>query len=177
MNQIHVMIDLETFGTSSNASVATIGAVKFSTGKDENFSNTFYCRVDRNSCRELGLDEDDKTIGWWKQQAHAAQIEVFDESLPRLNVADAFKLLANFCSGANFVWGNSCCFDLIICENIFSKLKIAIPWKFYQKRDVRTAKMFFKNENKRINDHNSLSDAINQAKDLVDVFHNCFSKV
>jgi hypothetical protein len=119
MNRVHIMIVLETFATSVNASVATIGAVKFIPGQDETCSNTFYRYIDRNSCKELNLDEDEQCLKWWYRQNKLAQDEVFSLAKNRVSIVEAFGDLANFCKDVDFVWGNSCCFDLNICENIY----------------------------------------------------------
>jgi hypothetical protein len=62
------MIDLETLATSTDAAILTIGAVKFDPfGKDiqEPQMESFYVRVDLDSCHDIGLKVNDDTIAWW----------------------------------------------------------------------------------------------------------------
>ena len=76
----HVMIDLETLSTSSNASILTLGAMRFTTQeglaplKD---CDTFYRRIDRDSCKNYGLHEDQQTLEWWGKQTDDSKYEIF----------------------------------------------------------------------------------------------------
>jgi hypothetical protein len=65
MANTDVMIDLETLATSTDAVVLTIGAVKFDPfGSDikEPAMDSFYVKIDIDSCDELGLVANDDTI-------------------------------------------------------------------------------------------------------------------
>lgn len=57
--------------------------------------------------------------------------------------------------------------DLFCIKDICEYLNMEVPWKFWQPRDIRTAKEFIKEwktfEN---NNHNALDDALNQLKEL-----------
>ena len=66
-----IMIDLETLATSPDAAILTIGAVKFDPfgrEKDDPKMDSFYVKVDLDSCDELGLVANDDTIAWWATQ-------------------------------------------------------------------------------------------------------------
>ena len=57
MANTDIMIDLETLATSTDAAILTIGAVKFDPfGKElsEPQMESFYVRVDLDSCDEIG---------------------------------------------------------------------------------------------------------------------------
>ena len=78
---MNVMVDLETLSTKNNATILTIGAIKFNL-KDapgEGEQNTFYMRVNLDSCKELGLDIDKNTEKWWNEQSPEAREEAFNE--------------------------------------------------------------------------------------------------
>ena len=57
--------------------------------------------------------------------------------------------------------------DLFSIKDICEYLNMETPWKFWQPRDIRTAKEFIKEwktfEN---NNHNALDDALNQLREL-----------
>ena len=135
-----VMIDLETLDTNPNASILTIGAVKFDPGANEldlPEMEKLYIKVDLDSCDTLDLSVSDDTISWWSKQEQAAQDEAFGSD-DRTDINQAFKQLYQFCFGAATVWSNGAAFDVPICENVFKKIGRACPWKFWEVRDVRT---------------------------------------
>ena len=73
-----VMIDLETLDVIPSATVLTIGAVKFDPFGDDvknKQSESFYVKVDIDSCDKLGLTTSSATLDWWSQQSQAAQDE------------------------------------------------------------------------------------------------------
>lgn len=157
----HLMIDLETLATCPNAVVLTIGAVKFSLSNSK--VETLYLKVDVDSCKELGLDVEETTQAWWNRQSKVAREEAFEGE--RINVRLAFQKLADFYSGCGQVWSNGSVFDIVICQNVLRKLKIKVPWKYWEIRDVRTALSFVPLELPAV-PHNALKDAENQVESL-----------
>jgi hypothetical protein len=173
MANTDVMIDLETLATSTDAVILTIGAVKFDPfGSDikEPAMDSFYVKIDIDSCDELGLVSNDDTIAWWAQQDKAAQAEAF-EGDDRIHIRDAFDQLYKFCWGAKRVWSNGAAFDIPICEHVYKKLNKAIPWSFWAVRDVRTAFDLGINPNRPpVMAHHALQDAWNQAVGIQNVY-------
>lgn len=174
MANTDVMIDLETLATSTDAVILTIGAVKFDPfGSDikEPAMDSFYVKVDIDSCDELGLVSNDDTIAWWAQQDKQAQAEAF-EGDDRIHIRDAFDQLYKFCWGAKRVWSNGAAFDIPICEHVYKKLNKAIPWQFWAVRDVRTAFDLGINPNRPpVLAHHALQDAWNQAVGIQNVYN------
>lgn len=174
MANTDVMIDLETLATSTDAVILTIGAVKFdpfgSDIKDPKM-DSFYVKVDIDSCDELGLVSNDDTIAWWANQSKEAQAEAFDGA-DRIHIRDAFDQLYKFCWGAKRVWSNGASFDVPICEHVYRKLNKAIPWPFWAVRDVRTAFDLGINPNRPpVLAHHALQDAWNQAVGIQNVYN------
>jgi hypothetical protein len=173
MANTDIMIDLETLATSTDATILTIGAVKFDPfGKDieEPAMDSFYVRVDLDSCDELGLAVNDDTIAWWAQQSQEAQDEAFSTE-GRIHIRDAMEKLYKFCWGAKRVWANGACFDIPICETAYRKLNKAIPWSFWQIRDVRTAfDLGIDPKRPTVTAHHALQDAYNQAVGIQNVY-------
>lgn len=175
MAKTDIMIDLETLATSTDAAILTIGAVKFDPfGKDiqEPDMDSFYVRVNIDSCDEIGLVSNDDTIAWWGQQSKEAQDEAFGEGNDRLHIKDAMDKLYKFCWGAKRVWSNGAAFDIPICETAFKRVGKAIPWSFWQVRDVRTAFDLGINPNRPpVLAHHALQDAWNQAVGIQNVYN------
>lgn len=168
------MIDLETLAATPDAAILTIGAVKFDPfgrESEDKAMDSFYVKVDIDSCHDLGLVANDDTIEWWSRQSPEAQAAAFDPD-GRLHVKDAFDQLYKFCWGAKRVWANGSVFDIVICENVFRKLHKAIPWKFWEIRDVRTAfDLGINPQRPPITAHHALEDAWNQAVGIQNVYN------
>ena len=169
-----IMIDLETLATSPDAAILTIGAVKFDPfGSElkEPEMDSFYVKVDLDSCDRIGLTTNDDTIAWWANQSKEAQAAAFDPT-DRIQIEDAFQQLYKFCWGAKRVWSNGACFDIVICEHVFRKVGRAIPWKFWEVRDVRTAFDLGMNPQRPpVTAHHALEDAWNQAVGIQNVYN------
>ena len=174
MANTDIMIDLETLATTPNATILTIGAVKFDPFGDELNDpkcDSFYVRVDLDSCDALGLDTDDNTIAWWGQQSQEAQDEAFNEE-GRIQIVDAFHQLYKFCWGAKRVWSHGASFDIPICENIFKKIGKAVPWQFWEARCTRTLFDIGINPHRPpVLKHHALEDAWNQAVGVQNVLN------
>lgn len=162
MPNTDLMIDLETLATSPDAAILTVGAVKFDPFGGS-ITETFYAKIDLDSCHEINLTVSDATIEWWSQQSEEAKNEAFNLD-NRIPIDDAFVDLYKFAWGCERVWSNGAAFDVVICETVFNRIHKAIPWKFWQVRDVRT--MFdlgIDPLRPPVTAHNALEDARNQA--------------
>ena len=73
------MIDLETLSTRPNATILTIGGVKFDPYKNTEPSQGMYYRVDVDSQTEMGRDVMDETIEWWGKQAQDVREEALGD--------------------------------------------------------------------------------------------------
>jgi hypothetical protein len=169
-----IMIDLETLNTTPDASILTIGAVKFDPfGRElqEPKMDSFYVKVDLDSCDRIGLTTSDDTIAWWASQSKEAQDAAFTPD-GRIDIEDAFAQLYKFCWGAKRVWSNGSVFDIVICEHVFRKINRAVPWKFWEIRDVRTAfDIGINPQRPPITAHHALEDAWNQAVGIQNVYN------
>jgi DNA polymerase III epsilon subunit-like protein len=162
----HIMIDLETLDVKPTASILTIGAVKFDPLGEELVRpemDSFYTKIDLDSCDKYNLTVDDSTILWWSQQSVEAQAAAFDET-DRVSIEDAMQNFYKFCWGATHIWSHGSGFDIVILENVFAKVGRAVPWKFWQARDSRTIFDLGINPNRPpVTKHHALEDAWNQA--------------
>ena len=163
-----VMIDIETLSTNVNALILTIGAIKFDSKlkciKPIEEMQTFYKRIEIDSCLKLGMNINDDTVKWWDNQDESIREEVFCEK-DRVDIKEAIIELAEFIKDCKYVWANSPNFDCVILENAFSVCNISVPWKFWNLRDTRTV---YALANTRLKDfsnltaHNALNDCYNQ---------------
>lgn len=169
-----VMIDLETLATSSDAAILTIGAVKFDPfGKDitDPEMESFYVKVDLDSCHDIGLVTNDDTIAWWGQQSKEAQEEAFGTE-GRIHIKEALDQLYKFCRGCQRVWSNGAAFDVPILETAFKRVQKAIPWEYWKVRDCRTAfDLGINPQRPPVLAHHALQDAWNQAVGIQNVYN------
>jgi len=169
-----IMIDLETLATTPDAAILSIGAVKFDPfGQElkEPEMESFYLRVDIDSCDRLGLVTSNDTLNWWSNQSKEAQDEAFGLE-NRVDIIDAMNQLYKFCWGCKRVWSHGAGFDIVIMENIFRSIQKAAPWNFWQVRDTRTLFDIGINPDRpEVLAHHALHDAYNQAVGVQNVFN------
>ena len=168
-----IMIDLETLATTPNAAVLTIGAVRFDPfGEDmkEPSADSFYVKIDVDSCDAIGLEVSPDTLDWWSRQDQSAQDEAFGTE-GRIPISDAMNQLYKFCWGAKRVWSHGASFDIVICENVFRKLQKAVPWTYWQVRCTRTLfDIGINPERPPVLKHHALEDAWNQAVGVQNIY-------
>ncbi|EJV7181725.1 3'-5' exoribonuclease [Escherichia coli] len=169
----HLMIDLETMGTNSNAPIVVIGAVFFDPQTGE-IGPIFYVVISLVDAMDKGAVPDGSTIEWWLAQSSEARSATLVNQIP---LDDALLQLREFIdenSGEFFVrvWGNGANFDNVILRRSYERQGIPCPWRYCNDRDVRTivelgkaidfdARTAIPFEGVR---HNALDDARYQAK-------------
>lgn len=173
LNGNHVMVDLETLGTSTGDVIVSIGAVQFdASGVRE---NQFYCEIDVESSLKAGMTINSKTLAWWLQQSDSARQALVHalEGACQLGAAlDEFSLWYRKV-GANGVWANGAAFDIAMLEGAYTRMGRKIPWKHTQQRCYRTLRSFFLQVQCTAESgvaHNALDDAKWQAHHTIDIF-------
>ena len=163
-----VMIDIETMGQGSNAAVVAIGAVFFDKG---GLRHEFYEKIDLREAAKYG-DIDPDTILWWLKQSDDARSELTSKETRDINTV-MYQLNSFITSGGVGVriWGNGADFDNVILDNLFKKMDILTPWKFWNNRCYRTMKNMFSGVNMKREGihHNALDDAKSQALHLIEI--------
>jgi len=137
---IDIMVDIETLGTSPNSVIATIGAMKFNRRdrlKTMEEMESFYRRIDINSCLSKGMTTEEDTVSWWDNQDEKSRDEIYS-SENRISIEQALQELSDFLSPNPIFWAQGPHFDCTILENAYKKCNLVLPWKFYNVRDCRT---------------------------------------
>lgn len=155
---MHVMIDLETFGTSNQAYIASIGAVCYT--EDRSVWKAFYKTIDPNSPGNGELTA--RTVDWWLSQDESSRAALRVGQVP---LRAALLEFSAFVPEEALVWGNGATFDNVILRNAYERNGYETPWKFWQDRCYRTLlSLFPKQDVVRVGTyHNALDDAITQA--------------
>lgn len=166
LDGLHVMVDLETLGTSNNSVILTLGAARFT--KDA-VLDTFYRRIDPHSCLAAGLVMDLDTIRWWMSQSDDARAAAFakGEMLP-----DVLNAFTSWYQQGACLWGNGATFDNVLLASAYKACNLKTPWPYWGDRCYRTLKNLYpqvtadKFEGVQ---HNALDDAVHQAKHVIKI--------
>ncbi|MCO7851727.1 3'-5' exoribonuclease [Escherichia coli] len=169
----HLMIDLETMGTNTNAPIVVIGAVFFDPQTGE-IGPVFYIVISLTDAMNTGAVPDGGTIKWWLKQSSEARAAILTDQVKLRDALSRFREFINEYSDEKFVqvWGNGATFDNAILRTSYERLDIPCPWRYCNDRDVRTivelgktidfdARTVIPFEGVR---HNALDDARHQAK-------------
>ena len=174
----NVMLDLETFGNTTDSVIVAIGAVIFS--KEGVSDDSFYINVDPTDCQKHGLTISASTVLWWLQQSEEARVAITKpEKIPLKEALEKFSswLFAWRKPGDKqgddvAIWGNGSDFDNALLARAYEKIGHQVPWNFRHNRCYRTIKSLYPNTKmKRSGDHhNALDDAESQAKHLLEIY-------
>lgn len=159
----HIMLDHETLGTTADAVIMSIGAVKFDieTGKMDDAA--FYASVSIESNLELGRKIDESTLLWWLKQSPEAQ-KVFHE--PKQTLSSALEDFVDWVDHPKYImWSNGADFDLPQILHALRSVGLEAPWEFWNHRCFRTLKGLpaAKGLKSPPAQHNALQDAVDQA--------------
>jgi exodeoxyribonuclease VIII len=167
----HLSIDLETFGTTPDAAIRSIGAAFFNPNTGE-IGPTFYRNVTEHSQAYRRVTED--TRKWWLTQPKAAQ-DALEIDQVSLEVAlDEFSKFITDHTGMDATpWGNGAGFDLAILADAYIHEKRVLPWKFWNERCLRTLKNLIPCPAIEFAGvpHNALDDAMHQARMISGCLH------
>lgn len=168
----HVMLDCETLGTSADACIISIGAVKFDLESTAMDDAGFYASISVESNLEAKRRIQESTLLWWFGQDKASQA-VFHE--PKQTLHGALVDLTEWLGeGESFMWSNGADFDLPMVAHAYTSLCMDVPWAFWRSRCFRTYKNLPGAKDVKIPfdgvAHNALADAVHQAK-MVQAIH------
>lgn len=160
----HIMIDIETLSTCSNAVILSIGAVEFDA---TTLGKKFHTTIDIDSCLKHGLSIEGRTVAWWMDQSDNARNVFRTPGYTLPDVLQAFSFTSEMPWSNAQVWANGTDFDIAILANAYKKCGMKVPWAYNAVRDYRTMRKEFPIvKTEPIVAHNALDDAIAQAKTL-----------
>jgi len=169
----HIMIDLETMSTEPNAAIVAIGAVVVNFEKN-GLREEFYRRISLESSVLSGGIIDPDTVIWWLKQSRLARREIYSASATIEKSCTSFLEFVERNGGAGTVkvWGDGASFDNVILSSTFQRLRLPVPWKYWNDRCYRTVKNMYpdiKSHNSGT-EHNALDDAKAQANKLLGIY-------
>jgi len=158
---VHIMVDLETWDTTSTAIILSIGAVVI--GAPDQICPQFYLEVDTRTqyMRTKSVD----TMNWWEQQGNCP----CNGTISLVDALFQFREFLAKITARPIIWCKGTDFDAIL-SHAYRQLGTETPWKYNDVRDFRTIKKMFGDslvvtiENPK--PHNALADAVFQAQQL-----------
>lgn len=178
---MNIMLDLETLSTRMNAAILSIGAVRFTADRIEDY--TFYRAVTLDSNTSFGRHIDGATVAWWMAQDDAARSAAFADPAA-VHLSAALCDFATWLRGAAtartgdvepvYLWGNGANFDVSILQSAYEGADLSVPWGFRDVRCLRTVRAlagasYIARPEVGVA-HNALDDARAQAMWLIDAW-------
>ena len=135
-----VIIDIETYGIKPGSVILVVAGIKFQrTGdmeKPVSSMNTFYRKINIDSCLEKGMKIDPETKKWWSEQDNSIKNEAFGGS--RYSLYQVLTEFVKWFGSSRYIWSHGATFDIVMMEDALRRCNIPIPWKFWDCRDTRT---------------------------------------
>jgi hypothetical protein len=143
MAQIHVMVDVETLSTRSDAALIQIAALAF-----DPETGAHLAAFDNPCMPGPGDHLDLLTVGWWARQTAVATVlgklgsETASVEFVLAQMVAWFEGLATIGHEVVAVWSHGATFDLPILESACRRhLGRSAPWHYRTPRDTRTLYM------------------------------------
>ena len=142
----HIVMDLETLGTSADAAILSIGAVALDS-RYQPVSYFFAGPISLESNRKAEREVTSGTILWWMQQPAEARDFSFtpdDDCMHLYTALERFCRWADFAYRSKKVWGNGPEFDNVIFERaMYAYLAdpTAMLWNYSDNQSLRTARL------------------------------------
>lgn len=171
----HIMLDLETWGTATDAMVVSIGAARFDP-YGSGIIDSFEVHIDPVDAQRYSPSVSAATVLWWMHKDRAvARAEWLAK--PRTDVGTALEGFWQWCHDAPdresgepiHMWGNGAAFDCVILRTLHEKAGLDTPWAWYNDRCYRTMKSLpgAPELDARVGTyHSAVDDAVTQALHL-----------
>ena len=169
MNTVkHIIIDIETLGRRNDAAITQIGIVI----ADETFSvlDKYLMQISPEAWNTCNRTFTGETLLWWMEQKNSpisniGAINTYSSYYTAMSALNG--VFKRYNTDDTIVWTKGT-MDLFCIKDLCECLYMSTPWKFWQPRDIRTAKEIIKEwktiENE--NAHNALDDALTELSEL-----------
>lgn len=167
----HIMVDLETWGTTPGSALRSIGAVEFDPATAA-LGRRFLVNISRASCEAIGMTVDPQTEAWWRDQSAEAQAGFYE---PHVALGWALQQLREWMSvaGEFHFWCHGPSFDEPLLAAAYRAVgSDKLPWSFHRVRCTRTVYDLagvIPDRSVGVH-HNALDDAIAQARAVAEAY-------
>jgi hypothetical protein len=166
-----IMLDLECMSTDSNASIISIGAVKFWLNvKQTEFTQDqlFYTVVSLESSQDAGLHIKADTVMWWLGQSDEAR-SAFKNPVSLASALNAFSRFVP--NKETYIFGNGAAYDNVVLHNAYKAINLKYPVSYKYDVCYRTLCKLSDAPPPAFEGtkHNALDDAKAQTRDLMEI--------
>lgn len=173
----HIMLDLETLGTSRNSVIVSIGAVRFDPNDTSVGVRYFTAQFDADGMalqQRMGMTIDAATVAWWMRQGAAAR-QLFTNPTSVEDPVDALSKFAEFYNEVpdTRLWACGTDLDNSLLSDMYKAFSLPVPWRYSVSRDYRTMREIPgapKLLDRHGVEHDALDDAITQMKHLQEIY-------
>lgn len=167
---VHIMLDLETWGTRPGDIIVSIGAVKFD---GVNILDRFHVGIDPKTAEAVGLKSQASTLEWWLDDERAEARKAW-HALEKVDIAVALDGFGMWYTegeespGQTPVWGNGSTFDNVLLRAAYGACGMTYPAPFYLDwcyRSVKSQRPDIRLERVGVH-HSAVDDAESQARHL-----------
>lgn len=158
-NNVHVMVDIETYDVKPSAIILSIGACVIT-----DIAMTFYKELDTTTQYQRTVSS--ATKDWWSKQPMPIPIGTLDLHSGLLQFQQWLDSLAQYFTAEPIIWCKGTDFDTAILIHAYQSLYLPVPWMYNNVRDCRTIYKVCGFTARKAN-HNALHDAQWQAEDLM----------
>lgn len=133
---MHLSIDLETLGNTTDAAITQIGLAEFDIQTGE-VGRTENILVSWNGEGRVNAS----TLAWWFRQGDEARVRMAQSLEYGVPLSGALGQLTRFVrevENLEGVWGNGSTFDVTILDSAYQRDGGTAPWPFWAARDMRT---------------------------------------
>lgn len=168
---MHVMLDLETFGTGPDAAIVQIAAGAFELGFDRKPDPEIspYNAYINPSAVDGRITA--STVMFWMSQSDEARIKLITGMESGGTLFDALSGLclwfANNKIEAEGVWSFGATFDIVILNQILQRHGFRVPWSYRSERCLRTAAAIFDKDREHYPQTGLLHDAADDVKNQI----------
>ncbi len=162
----NIIIDIETLGRRNDAAITQVGVAI--ADKNFNIIDTCLIQIDPQAWHTCTRTFTGETLLWWINQKNTPVSKKvtrtaynYEELIKQLNY-----IFSLYNTDNSIVWTKGT-MDLFCIKDLYEFFNMETPWKFWQPRDIRTAKEIIKDwKTIEGSTHNALDDAIIQLAEL-----------
>lgn len=161
---MHLMIDLETAGTTAGCRIYSIGAVLFDP-RAGILGEKFYQEIDHASYEGTPFTVDPETTRWWESQG-------LTPPCGSTSIEQALRDFKAYACHHKPTWANSPSFDHNILRAAYSIIGAEPPQALHYpyEADLRTLRRLAGHDQPLNNCHTAVDDAINQAHVVIECY-------
>lgn len=163
----HIVIDIETLGRRNDAAITQVGLAI--ADKNFNILDKFLIQVDPKAWHTCNRTFTGETLLWWMKQKNTPVSKPCNYFIYNyMELIETLNQLFWECSSEDTIVWTKGSMDLFCIKDLSEYFDMETPWKFWQLRDIRTAKEIIKDWKvcKNNNAHNALDDAITELNEL-----------